>query len=79
VVATPEAVQVARAVARDGGSAEEALARIRAQRPLADKVRVADHVIDNVGTLEELRARTDAVLDAICGALSIPTARYPRP
>lgn len=79
VVAAPEARQVERAVARDGGSRDDALARIRAQKPLADKVRLADHVIDNAGSLEDLRRRTDEVLDAICGTLGVDPARYPSP
>ncbi len=79
VVAAPEAVQVARAVARDQSSREDALARIRAQMPLADKARLADHVIDNSGTLEQLHARTDAVLEAICTTVGVDPRRFPRP
>lgn len=76
VVAAPEAVQVARATARDAATPDEARARIRAQMPLARKIEVADHVIDNVGTLDDLRARTDEVLRAITGKLGIAPERY---
>jgi dephospho-CoA kinase len=49
VVAVPPEMQVARAMARDGATEEQARARLAAQLPLADKIRVADHVIDNSG------------------------------
>jgi dephospho-CoA kinase len=58
VVAASEETQVARAVARDGMADDEARRRIAAQLPLARKVEVADYVIHNDGTLEELRERT---------------------
>jgi dephospho-CoA kinase len=79
VVAAPEAVQVERAVARAHSTREDALARIRAQMPLAEKARMADHVIDNHGTLEQLGARTDAVLEAICTTVGVDPRRFPRP
>lgn len=52
VVVADEATQVARLVARNGLPREEALRRIRAQMPLAEKVAVADDVIDNSGSRE---------------------------
>lgn len=78
VVAVPESVQVERAVRRDGSTEEEATARIRAQLPLDEKVRRADYVIDNTGTLDDVRARADDVLDAICRRDGVDPARYPR-
>jgi dephospho-CoA kinase len=77
VVACPEDVQLERVRQRDSASREDALARIRAQKPLAEKVRVADYVIDTTGTLEENRARTDEVLRAIAEKLGVDLARYP--
>lgn len=65
VVTAPQAVQVARVMARDGVSEEAALARIRAQMPLEEKVKVADHVIENAGDLEATLARADEVLERI--------------
>lgn len=56
VTAQPE-VQLARVMARDALSREEALARVRAQLPLARKVAVATHVVDNSGSRERLEAR----------------------
>ncbi len=67
VVAVPEDVQVARAMARDAATEEQARARIAAQLPLARKVAAADYVIDNSGAREETERRTDEVLAAIRG------------
>jgi dephospho-CoA kinase len=52
VTLTPE-IQLQRLMDRDGLSQEEALARIGAQLPLAEKEAEADYVIDNSGTPEE--------------------------
>ncbi len=79
VVVVPEATQIARTVLRDGCSEAEARARVRAQMPLADKAKLADHVIDNAGSRETALATADAVLDAICASLAVPAERYPRP
>jgi dephospho-CoA kinase len=77
VVATSVATQLARTLARGGTTEDDARARIAAQMPLTEKAKLADFVIDNEGTLEELRARADEVLDAICARLGIDRARYP--
>jgi len=56
VVALPREEQLARLLARDTSmDAGEARARIAAQMPLAEKCARADVVIDNSGTVEELR------------------------
>ncbi|KYG04368.1 dephospho-CoA kinase [Sorangium cellulosum] len=65
VVAVPEAVQLARAMARDGATEEQVRARLAAQLPLADKVAVADHVIDNAGDRAATERQADEVLAAI--------------
>jgi dephospho-CoA kinase len=82
VVAAPEEVQVARACARDAALEADVRARLRAQMPLAEKVKVADFVIENEGSLADLERRTDEVLGAICdrldldqAALTVPPAR----
>jgi dephospho-CoA kinase len=77
VVSCPEAVQIERVLSRDDASRDEALARIRAQKPLAEKVAVADFVIDTTGTLEENRKRTDEVIAAVCERLGLDATRYP--
>jgi dephospho-CoA kinase len=58
VVAAQEQNQIARAMERDGVSREVALSRIEAQLPLARKLEVADYVIVNDGSFEELARRT---------------------
>jgi dephospho-CoA kinase len=65
VVAVSPEVQLARAMARDGQGEEAARARIAAQLPLEEKLRVATHVIDNSGSLSETRAQVEQVWRAI--------------
>jgi dephospho-CoA kinase len=75
VVGCPQPVQIERLLARHS-SYEEAIARIRAQRPLAEKIAVADFVIDTSGPLLSNTKRTDEVLRAICEKLGVDPARY---
>lgn len=65
VVAVPEEVQIARAMARDSATEEQARARVAAQLPLSAKVAVADFVIDTTGPLTATEKRVDEVLAAI--------------
>ncbi len=65
VVAASDAMQLSRMMTRDGLSETAARQRLSAQLPLAEKVAVADYVIENNGTLAELRARTIEVNDAL--------------
>jgi dephospho-CoA kinase len=55
VVAVAPPVQLARLMARDGIAEAEARARIAAQLPLADKLAVADWVVDNGGSVDDTR------------------------
>jgi dephospho-CoA kinase len=61
VAASPE-TQVARAMARDGLSRQEAEARIKAQLTTEEKLRVASEVIDNDGGLAATEAQVEAIL-----------------
>lgn len=61
VVSVPEEVQLARLRARDGIDEPTALARIRSQMPLAQKVAKADWVIDNSSSLDETRRQVELV------------------
>ena len=61
VVCRPE-TQRARLLARDSMSAADADARIAAQLPIEEKVRLADRVVRNDGTVEELRAELVSLL-----------------
>jgi dephospho-CoA kinase len=70
VVVTDEATQLARLMARDGVGPEEAHVRIRSQMPLAEKARLADHVIDNSGDRAATEARTREVHAALARELA---------
>jgi len=65
LVAADPAMQRARIMARDGLSSDEADKRIAAQLPLSEKLKLADHIIENRGSLEDLLQRADEVLSAI--------------
>ncbi len=65
VVWVPEAVQVARLIARDRLTEAEALARIRSQMPIERKKRLATTLIDNTGPMEETRRQARQVYDAL--------------
>lgn len=62
VVACDPATQLARLTARDGMSVDDAQKLIATQLPIHDKVAVADVVIHNDGTPEELRAEVARLL-----------------
>nr|WP_207208851.1 dephospho-CoA kinase [Nocardioides oleivorans] len=57
VVDVPQDVQVARMVGDRGWSLADAESRIAAQATREQRRAIATHVIDNTGTLDELRAR----------------------
>lgn len=61
VVDVPTDLQVARMVRDRGWTREDAESRIAAQATRADRLAIATHVIDNTGSLEELRARVEQV------------------
>jgi dephospho-CoA kinase len=68
VVAASEEAQLRRAMARDGQGEEAARARIAAQLPLAKKLAVATHVIDNSGSIEETRAQVERLWHKLTSA-----------
>lgn len=67
VVYAPESVQLARQVERDGRDPEEARRRLRAQLPMEEKRRLADHVIDNSGSREETERQVRALWARLVG------------
>lgn len=69
VVDCPEEVQVARLVARDGATREEALRALAAQAPRERRLAAADDVIDNGGPAADLPAQV-APLDRKYRALA---------
>jgi dephospho-CoA kinase len=62
VVSADEEQQLARVMARDGSTRAQALARLRAQLPLAEKRKVATHVIENAGDLADTRRQVEALV-----------------
>jgi dephospho-CoA kinase len=55
-------IQRQRLMARDGSTHEEASARLNSQIPISDKIKYADHVIDNSGSIAELNREVSAFL-----------------
>ena len=62
VVTASPATRLARVVARDGLNEDEVQARMRAQMPQEDKVRLATHVIDNDRDLAATEAQVDRII-----------------
>jgi dephospho-CoA kinase len=60
VVTAPRPAQITRLVATRGLSEEEAALRVDAQPPQAEKVALADVVIVNDGSLDQLREKVEA-------------------
>jgi dephospho-CoA kinase len=70
VVALAAKLQRSRLMAREGLAAAEAEERLASQLPLADKVAVADYVIDNDGPRSQLAERVAQVIGDIRGQVS---------
>jgi dephospho-CoA kinase len=51
-----------------GWTVEDAESRIAAQASREDRLAIATYVVDNTGTLEELRARVEEIYDALTSA-----------
>ena len=58
-------IQIKRIIARDNCTKEEAISRINSQMSQEEKVKYADYIIDNSGTIEELRKKAFAFMDYI--------------
>jgi dephospho-CoA kinase len=67
VVEAPEDVRVRRVLARDGVAPAQVRARMGHQLPPAELLRRADFVIDNAGSLEDLREQVERVYWAVVG------------
>jgi dephospho-CoA kinase len=61
VVDAPTELQVSRMVEDRGWTREEAASRIAAQASREERLAIATHVVDNTGTLAELRERVEQV------------------
>ena len=68
VVAATPATQLERLVRLRGMSEHDARARIDAQAPLADKLAVATHVVDNDGPLEDLAPQVAQLWEQLVAA-----------
>ncbi len=67
VVDAPVETQVERMLSQRGWSREEAEARVAAQATREQRRAVATYVIDNTGTLEDLRDRVTEVFEELTG------------
>ena len=65
VVTCNEEIQIERIKNRDNCSTEEALSRIKSQMTQENKVKYADYIIDNSGTLDELKKKAFIFLNYI--------------
>ncbi|WUH96286.1 dephospho-CoA kinase [Spirillospora sp. NBC_00431] len=65
VVDAPEEVQLDRLVGRRGMTEEDARARMASQASRADRRAVATRVIDNSGTLDDLKTQVDALWETL--------------
>lgn len=63
VVDVPQEVQVERMLRDRGWTREDAEARIAAQASREDRLAIATHVIENTGTIEDLRERVAEVFE----------------
>jgi dephospho-CoA kinase len=61
-VYTRQELQIERHMSRSGDSREHTLKRIQDQMALDEKLKLADHVLQNHGTIEDLRAQVTALL-----------------
>ncbi len=65
LVIAPDDVRVERVVERDATDADGVLARMRAQMPPNDARDLADYLIDNDGSLADLRTNANRIYDAL--------------
>ena len=65
VVTCEENIQIERIKKRDNCSTEEALSRIKSQMNQEEKVKYADYIIDNSGTIDDLRKKAFIFMDYI--------------
>ena len=77
VVDLDPATQLRRLQERNGLSVEDARARMSAQADRADRLAVADRVLDNNGSPEELRRQVDRLWDELRAAADADAGRSP--
>ena len=62
VVAADRETQIRRASQRSNLTRDEVIQRLANQKPMSEKIRAADYVLDNNGTEEELKAQAAALV-----------------
>lgn len=62
VVDCEESQQISRLRLRNGMNEDEAVRRVNAQMPLSEKVKYADHVIDNRGSIDDTRKQVEELM-----------------
>ena len=67
LVYAPRELQIERTLARDGATREDVERRLAAQLPIDEKRALADHVIDNAGTLDETERQVQALFPRLIG------------
>lgn len=67
VVDAPVEVQVERMVQQRGWTEDEARSRLAAQSSREDRLAVATHVVDNSGSLEDLRRQVETLFTEMAG------------
>lgn len=65
VITLPEKLQIKRLIKRNNLNYEDALKRINSQMPLAQKAKLADYVVDNSGSVNDLDEQLSEVLKKI--------------
>jgi len=62
VVYCSEELQLQRLMSRDKSSIDAASSRMKSQLPVSEKIKYADHVVDNSGSFKDLEQQVDALL-----------------
>lgn len=65
VVTCSEEVQLQRVVLRDNCSEKDAMGRIKSQMPQDEKVKYAEFVVDNSGTIEHLEKEAEKLIKSL--------------
>ncbi|XP_035212935.1 dephospho-CoA kinase domain-containing protein-like isoform X2 [Stegodyphus dumicola] len=65
VVACEPQIQLERLMARDNLSENDAVARINAQMPLKDKIKLADFIITSNGSKDETKVQVESVVEQL--------------
>jgi len=65
VVYTSAEIQLQRLMRRDGTTREDASSRLNSQLPIGEKLPYADYVVENSGTLIELEAETQLLINKL--------------